>query len=125
MTNGTITAVEVQETQYGEELVIESPFEAKDYIKVLPWKKLSEEVEEHGSLREKVVSRGMSADAVAIKEAENFGFSDDFAAHASWDPDALGYEQGAWTIDVDAWDEASDFFKAVGFDTEKRASVTV
>lgn len=123
MSEDTITAVEVQETEYGEELVLQSPYDAKEFIQALPWKELQEEVEEHGSLRAKLASRGV-ADA-AIDAAEDFEFSDDFAAHPSWDPNGLGYEDGAWTIDVDAWEEASEFFEFVGFETEVQGNVNL
>lgn len=125
MVEGTITAVEVQDTEYGEKLAIQSPFDAKDFVKVLPWKAYSEEVEEHGSLKAKAVDRGMSEDNVAIEAAESFDFSDDFSTHASWDPNGLGYEDGCWTIDVDAWDEAAEFFEHAGFDTDVNGEVNV
>lgn len=123
MSEDTITAIEVQETEYGETLVIDSPFDAKGFINSLPWKTLSEEVSEHGSLRAKL--EGRDVPDAAIQAAEDFGFSDDFEAHPSWDPNALGYEDGAWTIDVDAWAEASEFFEFAGFETEVRAGVEV
>lgn len=125
MSDDSITAVEIQETEYGQKLVIDSPFEAKDFIKVLPWKKMSEEVMEHGSIREKAVSRGMSENNVAVEEAEDFGFSDDFASHASWEPTALGPDDGAWMIDVDSWGEASDFFESAGFETSVEEDVNL
>lgn len=123
MSDEAIVAVEVQETEYGEKVAIQSPFDAKDFIKVLPWKELQEEEEEYGSLREKAVSRGMGSDAVAIEAAEDFEFSDDFAAHASWEPNAFGYEDGGWTIDVEAWDEAKEFFEFCGFEVEDRTDL--
>lgn len=123
MTDDTIVAFEVQETDYDEELVIKSPFDAKEFISALPWKTLAEEVEEHGSLRAKLESRDVAAGA--IDAAEDFEFSDGFEAHASWDPNALGRDDGAWTIDVDAWDEASEFFEFVGFETEVRDQVSL
>lgn len=120
MSDDTITAVEVQETEFGEVLVIDSPFDAKEFINVLPWKTLREEIEDHGSLREKAEDRDVAD--TAITAAEDFGFSDDFAAHASWEPDALGKGDGAWTIDVDAWDEASEFFEFAGFETQNNTN---
>jgi hypothetical protein len=112
----TIEAVEVQETEYGEKAVLQSPFDAKDFIQALPWKELQEEIEEHGSLRQKLEDRGVAEGAIAA--AEDFDFSDDFASHVSWDSNALGYDDGAWVIDVQAWDEASEFFEHCGFDVE-------
>lgn len=117
----TIEAAEIQETDYGAKLVLESPYDAKEFINALPWKELQEEVEEHGSLRAKLEGRGV--DDAAIRAAEEFGFSDEFAAHPSWDPNALGYEHGAWVIDVDAWDEAAEFFEFAGFETSVRSNV--
>lgn len=127
MDEDTIVAVEVQDTDYGEKVVLQSPFDAKDFIKVLPWQELSEEVSEHGSLREKAVSRGMSQDNVAIQAIEDYmeqeGLPSDFATHVSWDPSALGYEDGGWTIDADALHEAFDFFEFAGFETENRTEL--
>jgi hypothetical protein len=125
--NDTIVAVEIQEQEFGEKVVLESPFEAKDFIKVLPWKAYSEELEENGSLKQKAVSRGMGADNVAIKAVEDYeeqeGFSDDFATHVSWDPDALGPSKGAWTIDVSGFEQAADFFEFCGFEVDNQTSL--
>lgn len=127
MTKDAIVAVEVQEREFGEKVVLQSPFDAKDFIKVLPWKELQEEVAENGSLREKAVSRGMSEDNVAIKAIEDYiekeGFSSTFAAHASWESDALGRSEGAWTIDASAWDEAQDYFEFCGFETQNQTNL--
>ena len=108
-----IRVVERIESDFGEKAVLDSPFEAKDFINALPWNALAEEEQEHGSLRAKLEDRGV--DGAAINAAEEFEFSDDFAAHASWDPNALGYEEGAWTIDADSFDEAAEFFEFVGY----------
>lgn len=121
MSQDSITAVEIQETEYGEKVVLDSPFDAKEFINALPWQTVSEEREEHGSLRSKLEERDV--DDAAIRAAEDFEFSDDFAAHARWDPNGLGYEDGAWTIDVDAWNEAREFFEFAGFDVEVRGNV--
>lgn len=122
MTEDTITAVEIQEQEFGEKVVLDSPFEAKDIIKNLPWKEYSEEIDEHGSLKEKAESRGTNTKTSDLMEVfdmyEQYGFSDDFATHVSWDPDALGPEQGAWTIDREAWQEAADFFQFAGYSVE-------
>jgi len=123
MSNDTITAIEIRETEYGEELVLESPFDAKNFLKSLPWKTLAEEVDEHGSLRSKLEDRDVPE--AAINATEDFEFSDDFSAHQSWDPNAIAFEEGAWTIDVDAWDEASEFFEFAGFETDVRPGVEV
>jgi len=127
MAKDVITAVEVQETDFGEKIVLQSPFEAKDFITVLPWKEFQEEVAEYGSLREKAVSRGIDPDSVAIQAIEDYidegGLSDTFAAHASWESDALGRNEGAWMIDVDAWDEAQRYFEFCGFETENKTDL--
>lgn len=127
MTEDAIVAVEVQETEYGEKVVLQSPFDAKDFIKVLPWQEISAEISEYGSLREKAVSRGMGEDNVAIKAIEDYqeeeGFTDTFATHASWESDALGRSQGAWTIDAEALDEALAFFEFCGFDTQNQTNL--
>lgn len=122
MSENTILAVEVQETDFGEKVVLDSPFEAKDHIKHLPWKEYSEEVGEHGSLKAKAESRGVNTKTSELTEVfdamEQYGFSDDFATHVSWDPEALGPEAGAWTIDVESFTEAKDFFEFCGYSVE-------
>jgi len=127
MTEDAIVAVEVQETDFGEKVVLESPFDAKDFIKVLPFNEISEEISKHGSLEQKAVSRGMSADNVAIRAIEDYheqeGFTDTFAAHPSWEPDAFGRSEGAWTIDAGAWDEASKYFEFCGFKTQNQTNL--
>ena len=111
-----IRAVERIETPYQEKAVLDSPFEAKEFINALPWNTLAEEEQEHGSLRAKLEERGV--DDTAIDAAEDFGFSDGFAAHPTWDPNALGHDEGAWTIDADSFDEAAEFFEFVGYRVE-------
>lgn len=125
MSNEPIVAVEVQEQKFGEKVVLDSPFDSKDFLKVLPWKEMQEEVEEHGSLREKAVSRGMSNDNVAIDAAEDFGFSDDLATHVSWDSSALGPDSGAWTVDVESFEEVAEFLEFAGFPVEVKPGVEV
>jgi hypothetical protein len=119
MADNTITVVEIQETEFGEKAVIDSPFDAKDYIKHLPWKEYGEEVNEHGSLKRKAEDRGTnvkSSDMLEVFDSmEQYGFSDDFATHVSWDPNAIGPDEGAWTIDVEALPEACDFWQFVGY----------
>lgn len=110
-----IRAVERIETDFDEKIILDSPFEAKEFINALPWQKLEDEEEEYGSLEAKLESRDV-ADA-AIDAAAQFGFSDDFASHATWDPDKLD-GRGAWLIDADTFHEAADFFQFVGYDVE-------
>jgi len=122
MSENTILAVEVQETDFGEKVVLDSPFEAKDYIKHLPWKEYQEEVGDHGSLKAKAESRGVNTKTSELTDVfdamKQYGFSDEFATHVSWDPEALGPEQGAWTIDVESFIEAKDFFEFCGYNVE-------
>lgn len=122
MSENTILAVEVQETDFGEKVVLDSPFDAKDYISHLPWKEYSKEIDEHGSLREKAESRGTNTKSSELTEVfnamEKYGFSDDLSCHQSWEPDAMGPNNGAWTIDVESFEEAKDFFEFVGYSVE-------
>lgn len=117
----TITVTGVVETTYGEKAVIDSPYEAKDAISHLPWKEYKEEIAEHGSLREKAESRGTNTKTSELIELfnaiEQYGFSNDFATHQSWDPNALD-DGGAWTIDKDAVPEAVDFWQFLGYTVE-------
>lgn len=122
MSEDTIIAVAVLETDFNEKVALDSPFESKDLIKHLPWKAYSEEVSEYGSLKEKAEARGTNTKTSQLMDVfdayEQYGFSDDFATHVSWDPDALGPDTGAWTIDRDAWVEAADFFQFAGYNVE-------
>lgn len=129
--DNTIRIVEVQETKFGEKAVVDSPYDAKNYIKHLPWKEYSEELKEHESLQSKAEARAgadtntkTSAFLTPFTEMEQYGFSDDFATHVSWDPSALD-TGGAWTIDVEALEEAVDFWQFAGFDVEVDVDVDV
>jgi len=119
MSDNKIRVAEIQETDFGEKAVIDSPFDAKAHIKHLPWKEYSEEVSEHGSLEGKAQSRGTNTKTSELypvfEEMEQYGFSDDFATHVSWEPDAIGPDEGAWTIDVEALPEATDFWEFAGY----------
>lgn len=119
--DNTIVIESIQETNYGEKAVIDSPYEAKDAIKHLPWKSYSEEVAEHGSLKGKAEDRGTNTKTSELVEVfnaiEQYGFSDDFATHVTWDGDALGGE-GAWKIDREALAEAADFWQFLGYTVE-------
>lgn len=112
--DGEIVLTDIQETQWDEEAVLDSPFEAKDFIKVLPWKTYGEEIDEYGSLREKARERDMGIDDAALDAVEAYqeaeGFSDDFATHVSWDG-----QINKWTIDADAFEEARRFWEFAGF----------
>lgn len=121
MSEDAIVAVEVIETEYDEKVALRSPFDAKDFINALPWKKMTKEIEENGSLRAKLEGRDVASGA--IDAAEDFGFSDDFSAHATWDPDAFGKGDGAWLIDVDALDEATEFFEFAGFEVQNQTNL--
>mgnify|MGYP006875064493 FL=1 len=129
MSDDTIKAVAVLDTDFGEVVAIDSPYESKDYISHLPWKEYSEEVAEYGSLKQKAADRGTNVKTSQLTEVfdamESYGFSDDFCCHQSWDPEALGEDGGAWTIDREAWPEAADFFQYAGFDVEVADGVSV
>lgn len=122
MSEDTIKAVEIQETQFDEVVVLQSPYEARHIISYLPWNEYSQEVEEYGSLKEKAEARGTNtktSELIQVFDAyEKYGFSDDFACHQSWDPEALGPDTGAWTIDRESWPEAADFFQFAGYSVE-------
>jgi hypothetical protein len=122
MSDNTITAVAVLETDFAEKVALDSPYESRFYLKHLPWKEYSEEIDEHGSLKKKAESRGTNTKTSQLMEVfdayEQYGFSDDFATHISWEPEALGPDQGAWTIDRDSWVEAADFLQFAGYTVE-------
>lgn len=122
MSEDTIRAVEVIETDFGEVVALDSPYESRHYLKHLPWKEYSAEVSEYGSLKEKAEARGTNTKTSELMEVfdayEKYGFSDDFATHVSWDPEALGPDKGAWTIDRESWVEAADFFQFAGYTVE-------
>lgn len=110
-----IVLSEIRETNWGEEAVLQSPFEAKDFIKVLPWKRCDEELQEYGSLREAAKGGPGEINDAALEAVEAYqkshGFSDDFSTHSEWKDDL-----DAWVIDVDAFDEARHFWEYCGFD---------
>lgn len=124
--DNTIVIDSVQETDFGEKAVVDSPFETKDYISNLPWKEYQEEVSNHGSLKEKAVANGTNVKTSQLTEVfgamEKYRFSDDLACHQSWDPDALGGD-GAWTIDKEAVEEVTDFWQFCGFNVEINTDV--
>jgi len=95
---------------------------AKGAIKHLPWKEYEQECEEHGTLRGKAESRGVNTKTSELyelfEEMERYGFSSDFSTHVTWNPDALNGD-GAWMIDADALDEASDFWQFIGYTVER------
>lgn len=128
MSDNTITAAEVLETDFGEVVAIDSPYESRHYLKHLPWKEYQKEIDEYGSLKEKAEARGTNTKTSDLVEVfssyEQYGFSDSFATHISWEPEALG-GGGAWTIDREAWPEAADFFQYAGFDVEVADGVSV
>lgn len=108
---GEIVFDDVVETRYDEKAAIASRYEAKDFIQVMPWQDYSDEVEEYGSLREKAEERGTDLHDAALEAAEAFDFSDDFSAHSDWDQPTE-----RWLIDLDAVDEAKEFFEFCGFE---------
>lgn len=123
-----IRVAAIQETQYGEKAVLDSHYLTKDVIKNLPWKAYSEELDEHGSLRAKAESRGVNTKTSELTEffdaVDQYGFSDEFATHVSWEPDALDGD-GAWTIDREAASEAVDFWRFLGYTVTVEDDVTL
>lgn len=126
MSDDTIIAAEIVETEFQEKVAIDSPYEARYIVKHLPWKSYQEEIDEYGSLKEKAQDRGTNTKTSELMEVfdayEQYGFSDDFACHQSWDGDALGGD-GAWMIDKDSWQEAADFFEFAGYTVETAEDV--
>ncbi|EGQ44299.1 MAG: hypothetical protein J07AB43_00650 [Candidatus Nanosalina sp. J07AB43] len=122
-----IRIADIMETKYGEKAVIDSHYTAKDVIKYLPWKEYEKEVEEHGSLRGKAESRGTNTKTSELyelfNEMERYGFSSDFSTHVMWDPDAQNGD-GAWVIDKNALEEATDFWQYMGYEVETESEVT-
>lgn len=92
----TITAVEIQETDFGEKVVLDSPYDAREYIAYMPW--------ENGD--------GTNPDELDEDTDEpDFEFSDGFEAHHTWDGEAYN-----WLVDVDAFSEIREYFESVGFE---------
>jgi len=112
MSDDAITVVEVQETEYGEKLALESPYDAKDFIKALPFYEYSEYDDYISELH------GMDVANAVVDAVTDYEFSDDFGTHRDWYPKALGPDSGAWLIDRESWNEASEFFEFCGFETE-------
>jgi len=101
----TITATEIVETNFGEKVLLDSPFEAKQFIKYMPWS----------------AGDGVNYDELEEDtETPDFEFSDDFECHSSWDPDEY-----AWAIDVDSFGEAKAFFESVGYEVTVDADVAL
>jgi len=94
----TIVAEEIVETRFGEKVYIDSPYEAKQYIKYMPWSA------DDGPNPEELDSDTPVPD---------FEFSDEFETHASWDSDEY-----KWALDVASFNESIEYFKSVGFDVE-------
>jgi hypothetical protein len=92
----------------------------------LPWKEYQEEISEHGSLKEKAQSRGTNTKTSELMEVfdafEQYGFSDSFCVHQTWEPDALE-GNGAWLVDKSSWNELADFFQFAGYSVEVDDSV--
>jgi hypothetical protein len=101
----TIKAEEIVETNFGEKVLLDSPYEAKQFIKFMPWGE---------------------DDDVNFEELEedthtpDFEFSSNFSCHASWNADRT-----AWEIDVGSFEEASRFFESVGIDVDDEAGVLI
>lgn len=122
--DGEIVLTDIQETEWDEKAMLDSPFEARSFIKCLPWKEYAEEIDEYGSLRQKARVRDMGIADAALDAVEAYqeshGFPDDFATHVSWDN-----EQNKWTIDADAFEEARAFWEFAGFEVNTSPGVSV
>lgn len=122
MSEDTITAEAIIDTDFQSKVALKSPYEARHVISNLPWQEYGEEVEEYGSLKEKAEARGTNtktSELIDVFDAyETYGFSDEFACHQKWDTEALGPDTGAWLIDENSWDEAADFFQFAGYSVE-------
>jgi hypothetical protein len=98
MSEITITATEVVETPFGEKVLLDSPYEAKQYIKYMPWS---------------------AGDGVNYDEHDedtltpDYESSEDFACHSSWNPDEY-----SWAIDADTFGQAVDFFESVDIEVD-------
>lgn len=103
MSENTITIEEIVETDFGEKAAIDSPYEAKQFIKFTPWSE----------------DDGVNYDELEDDtETPEFEFSDDFAAYHTWDPDAY-----RWMVNVESLSETIDFLESVGFEVEVSDSV--
>jgi len=98
MSEITITATEVVETPFGEKVLLDSPYEAKQYIKYMPWS----------------ADDGVNYDELEDgTQTPDYEFSPDFGCHSSWDPEAY-----SWAIDASTFGQAVDFFESVGIEVE-------
>jgi hypothetical protein len=129
MSEDVIRAEKVIETQFDEKVALQSPYSSRHYLKHLPWKSFGEEIDEHGSLKNKAESRGTNTKTSELLEVfevyQQFGFSDDFSVHHSWDPHALDDDEGAWVVDRNSFDELREFFEFAGFEVEVAEQVNL
>lgn len=106
MSENTITAVEIVETDFGEKVLLKSPFEAKQYIKYMPWQP----------------GDGVNYDELEDDaETPDFNFSSEFGTYAK-----PLYEDGqfaGWKVAVDSFPEAVEFLESVGFDVDVESAV--
>jgi len=94
MSEITITATDVVETNFGEKVLLDSPYEAKQFIKFMPWAEGDD-----------VNYDELESDT----ETPEFEFSDGFSCHSTWDADEY-----SWAIDAGCFSEAREFFESVG-----------
>jgi hypothetical protein len=99
----TITVSEVVESEYGEKAILESPFEAKDWIKALPWG--------DGKFSNPGVPNTDSVPDDVAEAAEDFDWSEDYESHVNWNGEN-------WEVDPEALEEAAIFWELNGFDVE-------
>lgn len=101
---GTIRLTKVVETQYGEQSVIDSPFEARFWVKVLPWQ------DGEPSLERIDPEEEYAAEAVEAAKEHDFGASE---VRPSWDP-----QESSWQIRNDEADAAIEFWEKNGWSVE-------
>jgi hypothetical protein len=112
MSDDTIVAVEIVETEYGERLALDTPYEARFFINNLPFKEYST----YNNFVEGVKTNDVPDGVVAA--INDFDFSPDYASYSDWDPDALGEDEGAWLVNPDTWTETRDFLEHCGLQVE-------
>lgn len=91
-----ITVTEIVETDFGEKVQLDTPYEAKQYITYMPWQ---------------------ASDTVNSEELEagtitpDYEFSPNFGCHHSWNPDDY-----VWEIDRESIHQAVEYFESVGIE---------
>lgn len=98
MSKGKITATAIEEQEFGEKAILDSPYEAKDYLNALPWG----EEDDYDESR--------LSDA---SDRPDFTFESAFSAHQRWNPD-----ESRWEVDAEALPVLEKYFEAAGFEVD-------